>query len=525
MKISPSPRSAWLEARWTPTYIKSDAEGWWCDPYWGCYVVGNPQYSYQLELSGGITLRFYHGTGAAAVVSGGSRSRRTRMPFPLTRLALLLPACALAAAIAGRTLEAAEVRRVMAGRPEYDTSAFHNALMGSGYRKLWITPIDFPVLDLALCRRPQAGAAGRLDAEHRPGPAGGRRKSYTFRTSDKDPTRILPPEWADTVPARLFQDATTANHPGVGFVVPPLAEAAGVLHTTPRYVFMPDDPALGEFRKTFGGKPGTIEEYPLPGPDGAPGFAGATEIVSTGELWKRHLEGTARVDERALLRARLFDLWIGDWDRHNKQWRWLQRGQDGPFEPLPEDRDQAFSKFGGLFLSMARATHPKFMDWKDHYANFEGFMAQGSEVDRWLLSGMDRQAFAETAADLVGTAYRCGDRRSVRRLPPEWYALDGPGLTEALEKRRRRLPAAAVEYYERLSRKVDVHGTNGVDVARVSRLPDGRLQLELQRDRGSEPWFRRTFVPARRSEVRLYLYGGPDRVATGDLTAGRSPCA
>ena len=47
-----------LEGRWTPTYIKSDAEGWWCDPYWGCYVVGNAQYSNQWELSGGITLRF-----------------------------------------------------------------------------------------------------------------------------------------------------------------------------------------------------------------------------------------------------------------------------------------------------------------------------------------------------------------------------------------------------------------------------------------------------------------------------------
>jgi outer membrane protein W len=47
-----------LEGRWTPTYIKSDSEGWWCDPYWGCYVVSDAQYANQFELSGGITLRF-----------------------------------------------------------------------------------------------------------------------------------------------------------------------------------------------------------------------------------------------------------------------------------------------------------------------------------------------------------------------------------------------------------------------------------------------------------------------------------
>jgi len=47
-----------FEGRWTPTYIKSDSEGVWCDPYWGCYTVGDAQYSNQWELSGGITLRF-----------------------------------------------------------------------------------------------------------------------------------------------------------------------------------------------------------------------------------------------------------------------------------------------------------------------------------------------------------------------------------------------------------------------------------------------------------------------------------
>jgi opacity protein-like surface antigen len=47
-----------LEGRWTPTYIKSDAAGYWCDPYWGCYTVADAQYANQFELSGGIILRF-----------------------------------------------------------------------------------------------------------------------------------------------------------------------------------------------------------------------------------------------------------------------------------------------------------------------------------------------------------------------------------------------------------------------------------------------------------------------------------
>jgi hypothetical protein len=59
VKVFPSPRfGIRLEGRWTPTYIKSDATGWWCDPYWGCYVVGDAQYANQFELAGGVTLRF-----------------------------------------------------------------------------------------------------------------------------------------------------------------------------------------------------------------------------------------------------------------------------------------------------------------------------------------------------------------------------------------------------------------------------------------------------------------------------------
>ncbi len=42
----------------TPTYIKSDAVGWWCDPYWGCYVIGDAQYSNQWTFNGGAVIRF-----------------------------------------------------------------------------------------------------------------------------------------------------------------------------------------------------------------------------------------------------------------------------------------------------------------------------------------------------------------------------------------------------------------------------------------------------------------------------------
>lgn len=44
--------------RWTPTYIKSDPAGVWCDPFFGCWQLVDNQYANQFETSFGVTVRF-----------------------------------------------------------------------------------------------------------------------------------------------------------------------------------------------------------------------------------------------------------------------------------------------------------------------------------------------------------------------------------------------------------------------------------------------------------------------------------
>jgi opacity protein-like surface antigen len=48
-----------LQGRWTPTYITTNSnDGWWCDPFYGCYVVSGAQYSNQFEFTAGVNLHF-----------------------------------------------------------------------------------------------------------------------------------------------------------------------------------------------------------------------------------------------------------------------------------------------------------------------------------------------------------------------------------------------------------------------------------------------------------------------------------
>jgi outer membrane protein W len=59
VRVYPSPNvGVQFGMQWTPTYIKSDAAGMWCDPWFGCYVIGDAQYSNQVQFNGGIVFRF-----------------------------------------------------------------------------------------------------------------------------------------------------------------------------------------------------------------------------------------------------------------------------------------------------------------------------------------------------------------------------------------------------------------------------------------------------------------------------------
>jgi opacity protein-like surface antigen len=46
------------EGRWTPTSIRQELPGWWCNSDWGCYVASSSQYANQIELAGGLVFRF-----------------------------------------------------------------------------------------------------------------------------------------------------------------------------------------------------------------------------------------------------------------------------------------------------------------------------------------------------------------------------------------------------------------------------------------------------------------------------------
>lgn len=438
----------------------------------------------------------------------------------LTALALTLPV--QEAPQLGTTLEPGDtVAATPFGR--YDASALHRWVMGDGYRALWGRSVRAPVLD------PERFAGG-LTLEGMGGGLqtrslifrGGDGREWRFRSIDKDAARTLDPALRRTLAARILQDQIAHLFPLGAGLAHPLLEAAGVLHAAPTLVVLPDHAALGEHRAEFRGMLGWMEVRPDEGEEGMPGFAASSRVVSSDRLLERLEEDEGnRIDARSYLRARLVDALLGDWDRHPDQWRWAGFESDGHlvFEPIPRDRDWAFSRLDGLVSHFTWIPWPNYVGFRRDYPPAFRLMWSGRALDRRLLSGL---GWSEWEAEVRHLVERLDDRvieRALARLPDDYPAETRDFFQDALRNRRDDLPRFGREFYELLAGWVDVYTTDADEMADARWLPDGRLRIEVRE--GDHPLFARTFLPAETHEVRLHMRGGDDQVEVTGTPSSR----
>ncbi len=409
----------------------------------------------------------------------------------------------------------APARRTVVAGPEYGAGWLHRLLLGAHYRDLWTTPVAVDELDLTRFAgglTPLRCGGQRQTKSLRFSGADG--QEYAFRSVDKDPTLAMPPELRETFARDLLQDQISSAHPGGPLVVAPLLEAAGVLQAEPQMFALPDDPRLTPFGCLHAGMLGMIEQRPKEGSDGEPGFAGAADITTTKNLFdliEQH--PNHRVDSRAFLVARLLDVYLGDWDRHQLQWRWARFDQGGVhwWRPIPRDRDQAFSRLDGVLLALARFYQPQVVGFGEDYPSIYRLTLTGQVLDRRLLADLERPAWDSIAAALRARITDSVIDAAVHRLPPEYDRQSGPALLRALRRRRDQLPEIARRYYRLLARVVELHGTDEADTGRIERLPGGRTRVRLTAQ--GMTYVDRTFDRRETREIRLYLHGGNDRLS------------
>jgi hypothetical protein len=389
--------------------------------------------------------RFVSGALTGRLRSEGLRSEPSALPALLFLLLWPVAAFAQDGHAPCRDIALGYPIKVVAGAG-YSAGAVQRFLFGTGWRALWTTPIQVPVLDLKRTAgglRPLGRGGGFQTRSLELAGADGR--EFRFRSVDKDPSQKLPAgvRWPGIV--SLVRDETSALHPASALVAASLAETAGIPHLIPRLVVMPNDPALGAFRAEFAGMLGLLEERPAPGVDRKPDRFGFRDVLATDSLLPRLGPGwPGRVDAREYLAARLLDFYLNDWDRHEGNWLWGTRDSVAPYRwlAIPKDRDQALAWYDGLAVAVVRMFVPKLVPFTDDY-RLGGLTVNSRALDASILRGLPAPVWDSVAAALVARLSDSAIERALRTMPDPYYRLSAAELTEKLRKRRGKLPEAA----------------------------------------------------------------------------------
>ncbi len=421
-------------------------------------------------------------------------------------------------------------KTVIAGE-NYKAGKFKTFFLGAHYRKEWTTPVKVPVINLAKEHgglTPIKKGGGMQTHSLRLQGADG--NQYVLRSIQKDPSSILPKALWHTIASEIVQDQISTSHPYGAFVIPPMAKAAGIYHTIPKLVFVPNDPHLGKYQKSFANTLMLYEQRAAHDVASIKNFGNATNAISSPQLIKKIMNhNNVIVDQQELARNRLFDMLLGDWDRHEDQWRWAEftcKKQHHDFcqhlphnttyyIPIPRDRDQAFVKFDGLIPRLAgrRWIVRKWQNFDDDIRDIAGINYNARFLDRSFLTNLDKKEWLNIARDMQKHLTDSIIRYAIRLWPDTIYNISGKSITEKLIARKNKLNEFADRYYKVLAKKVNVVGSNQREYFEVIRKNDTITTVNVynyQHAKKGDRFYHRNFNRNETKEIRLYGLKGKD---------------
>ncbi len=399
---------------------------------------------------------------------------------------------------------------------EYAAGGLKKLFFGQHYRTTWTEPVSTRYLDLdnvfdGLTPVKRGGGRQTTSLKFRAGNG----CEYVFRSVNKDPKKALSYELRETVVADVVRDQTSTQQPYGALATRIMLEELDILHPSPFLYVLPPDDKLGPFRDEFSGLFGMLEESPKSPAGQCAGFGGSDEVIRSYKLFRKlYDDHDNTVDQHEFAKARVFDIFVGDWGRHEDNWKWAGYwAEDGiNYRPIPRDRDHVFSVWDGLL--------PWLVDRKwakpsgDHFGyrvhDVRSLTWSARHLDRVLLTRVGR---SEWIAQTNVVKQKMTDElieASVRNMPEEAYRMSGEEIVEKLKRRRDHLDEFTMDYYGLLAEYVDVIGSGKREVFLVDRQEDNSVLVRMTNRKGSRELYNRTFFPDETKEIRLYGLGNED---------------
>ena len=352
-------------------------------------------------------------------------------------------------------------------------------------------------------------------------------REYVIRSVDKTPSRALEKELRRTIAGDLIEDQTSAEHPFAPLTIPPMAKAAGLYYSTPRLFFIPYDTSFGEFTETFAGMLAYIEERPNEDMSHNPGSGYSKNVIGSDKLFENLYEDPDnKADAEFYAKARLFDMLIGDWGRHEDQWRWASfKMKSGTlYRPVPRDRDHAYFKFDGVLprIVSRKGAFPQFCNFDAKMKKVVGLNRSATSLDRFFLNSLSKEEWKSIAAELQNSLPDSVIENAIRKMPEQIFNHHGEEIIKKLKSRRALLIKTAEKYYEYLSKEVDIVGSKKKERFVVRRLNDKKTEVLVVKSKDhKDTLYYRIFNDGETDEIRLFGMEGDDEFyISGNINRG-----
>ncbi|WP_124980446.1 metallophosphoesterase [Nonlabens xiamenensis] len=416
-------------------------------------------------------------------------------------------------------------------KEETEKDADFEEFYGKHYRYLYGIEVEAPVVKLDTLfggmRVERAGGGNQtqglrlLDAQDR---------EFNMRALEKDALQFLKSAgygnvdtdkyFAETIPQEMVRDFYTAAHPYGAFAVPRLAGAIDLNHTHPKLYYIPKQEVLGDFNEIHGNRLYMIVEKPDKSFDDRHMFGNNQDVESTSDFFKKIREDEHHVvDERLYIRARIFDMLLGDWDRHEDQWRWAEivdpEDEDKKsYIAVPRDRDQVFARFDGKLLESLHnilTSTRQFGNYGPDIKYIKEFSQSAIKLDRAVLQRSDLDLWQEEVKYIQ------------ENITPEIVALAFNEMPDEVKDdlwsqtqldllaRKENLPDIVDRYYQHFISFQTLKGTDKDDYFEINGTQEGMTHVVAYRIIDGEKegvLFDRTFDPEQTDE--LWIYGLDD---------------
>jgi hypothetical protein len=403
--------------------------------------------------------------------------------------------------------------------PSYDSvGKFHRFLFGENYRKDYAVDTKVPVLRISEIKgglTPTQLGGGNQSRSLRLKDKQG--KEWTLRSVEKYPEVLLPQGLKETFAKDIIKDNMSAQHPYGALIVPTLADAVNVPHSTPIIGWVSPDANLGEYSSIFANTLCLLEERePIGNSD------------NTAKMFKKLDEDNDNTyDGALLLRARALDVMIGDWDRHEDQWRWKpEKTEKGvKYLAVPRDRDLAFYGTDGFIQRYAQNSSllPMAQGYERNIKDINWFLWEGRAMNSRLMSQFTEAEWDKIILDFCAKLTDDVLEKALKHLPEPSYSLRHDQFLKQMKERRAALPKLMNEYYHFFNRIVDIQTSDKHEKVVITDAGNEHLKIQINKiskeGEIKEEIFSRDFDPDITREIRLYVKDGNDSIQVDNKTS------